>query len=172
MTTLADELWKERTQKEQCRHRLYDEMLEPLINRIFYLKEACNDEQGKHFYIYDVPKTAIHDAQNAYYIQKECALHLKTKLYERGFFAKTMDNHTTLFISWHPTLLMQVKLHKEQRLQAKVKQEKKEMAAKERQLRDTTKEVKKKPARYIELDGNKSELDNRIALTTFLLQNK
>lgn len=184
MTTLADELWKEKIQKEQYRYRLYDEMLEPLINRIFYMKEACHDEQGEHYYTYDVPKTAVHDAQKMYYIQKECAVHLKEKLYERGFFVKTMNKHTTLFISWHPDLLQRVRLQKEEEQQViatatKVKEGRtNEMAAMKFKeptttvLHSVTPRAKKKPVRYIELDGNKSELDNRIALTTFLLQNK
>lgn len=177
MTTLADELWKGEVQQEQCRHRLYDELLEPLINRIFYLKEACSE----HYYIYKVPKTAHHDAaqQRTYYIQKECALHLKSQLYERGFYARTMDNHSALFISWLPSLLGEVKLSQQkQKLKVDAEQRKKERQQREVEAIEyaTNERIAiippKKPSPYIELDGSKSDLENRIALTTFLLQNK
>lgn len=139
------------------RFQLYRNIMEDVLNRIFFEKNAGVDFW---YFIYAVPVKCERDIEDyRHYSQTECCRYISTWLREKGFYAKTMNGETTLFVSWHEKHLKQVQ---EEKAKASTKQ--KVDPTRLSPWRFTTSKAK------IQLQGGKSNIqDNRRRLANFFL---
>lgn len=201
---IAQKLWKEENEMQKSRFAGYREITNSIIDEIFYRKgfittkptslKSCSflKEIGKSYYMAN---------KQPYYDQSECAKFVCDELKKQGFFAKTVNHCTSIFISWHPSHLDLIsndkkkreenrrnKLILDQKLQydqykkseqdeTDIKNEHQPMIVNnfaENQKIDSTsnKNQKKKKAAYIDLHSYDTDLNNRLRLTDFFISQK
>lgn len=146
------------------RYVLYKESLEDLLNRVFLDKNAGVNQW---YYIYQIPSVSERDIEDyQFYSQKECCQYVCEQLREKGFFAKTLNGATAVFMSWHPKHLEHLaeSKRKEEQQQQQQQKEMTTLPTKEDMWKNVTTRAK------IQLPGGKAHLQsNRQRLASFFL---
>lgn len=203
MANLSNDLWRDRNERKNDRFRCYHNILDTLVTKIYFQQDLLSmSSDSKNCYIKEyIDRRYAFQSQQPYYDQKECVEYIIKELRNLGFFAKSIQNKTCVFISWHPSHLEIMKVYKDKKIE-KIKKEEKQLQKKreekeekerlqqlifdEKKRREenlksiastksySVKSVPSVPSTpFIDLDGNDNSHQNRIKLTNFLLsQNK
>ena len=149
-----------RSTNADFRWSLYDTIKEEIMDRIFFVKNA---DVPHWYYTHHIPIKYEHEIEDfKHYSQKECCAYICDELAKVGLFAKTMQNASKVFVSWHPDHLKQVKVDEKERRVKKVTQS-------ENVVVDVPWENVATKAR-IQLNGGKTNLQsNRVKLANFFL---
>ena len=160
------------------RWQLYDNIREEIVDRIFFEKNA---DVPHWYYTHSIPVKYEHEIEDfQFYSQQECCVYICKELTKMGLFAKTMENASKVFVSWHPKHLRQSQ--EEERLRKdREKTERARRLREERENKLRQKEIqlkKEADAQWervstkakIQLSGGKQNLaSNRVKLANFFL---
>lgn len=162
---MAASLWKKSVGYKVEKTQLYKNVLDEVLD-IIHVQQRLFEQymEKKTFLLFPVPNFTIQKAFEHFYKQEECAIYLCKELKNRGFFCKTVDRLTKIYISWSP-------IHLE--IIAKVKEaemKKFEMLKEQKRLQEIQIEKNKLVNMpYIDLDGRSNDRENKAKLTSFLI---
>lgn len=156
MSQNAFNLWKDQNVLKEARKDLYMQFVDDILTEIYYQKGQNSElivcPASSCYLTKHIPKNYTYPYHQPYFDQKECVSHIISELRKLGFFCKSVDNQSAVFISWFPKHLENVENHQSK------EQKRKEEKALQRELH---RELQRKNRKLIDLDQKKTVSDNQ-----------
>lgn len=151
------------------RYVLYERVVELVLDLIFVAKNSGIEQW---YYIYEIPLKSESDVEDyKFYSQTECCCFVSKKLGDDGFYVRTMNDKTSIFVSWHPDHLQiqQRKLKEHAQRQSTTNCRK---PTTQEQIPPDTEWPQTTTRARIQLSGGKANLQmNRQRLASFFISN-
>lgn len=174
----AHNLWKSQNDLQLSRFETYKEIFEGILTEVFYQKSMLDESviatPDQCFLHREIP-AATHMRAQPFYDRNECVKHIIKSFREQGFFCKSTHKETQVFVSWYPRhLTNNVDPTPAPTPRPHLSEVNTSRVIKRNPNSSVSSGSTLNPAKqnFIELDGNQNSLQNRLKLSTWLLQQK